>query len=136
MTEIRTLANSVSTSVRVNRTANVVRSTTNTNAEAVNNISSVKVVSKTDYVVKELAQVIENTNGTHILRYVTTIGDGAANSFVITHNSNTNDIIVQIRDIASGEYVDASITITSPNTLTIETGIVPALNSLRVIVHG
>ena len=71
------------------------------------------------------------------LRYATTIGDGVASTFTITHNlalANKDDYVIRVAEIATGaSYLveDASIGI---NSLSVTFGFVPAANTFRVAV--
>lgn len=75
---------------------------------------------------------------TVVRKYATTIGDGAATSFTITHNLNTRDVTVSVY-LAAGtfEEVEVDVRHATVNTVTIIfTGVVPANNEYRVVVHG
>lgn len=68
-------------------------------------------------------------------RFSVTFGDGAATSYVITHNLNTLDVIVMVRETGgSVREVIAEIQHTSVNSVTILVDAAPALNSLRTTV--
>lgn len=65
------------------------------------------------------------------------IGDGVATSFTVTHNLNNQDVMTQVREIATNKIVDVDITNNGVNTVVVEfLGIVPALNTYRVVVQG
>lgn len=68
-------------------------------------------------------------------RFSATFGDGAATSYVITHNLNTLDVIVMLRETGgSVREVLAEIQHTSVNSVTVLVDAAPALNSLRATV--
>lgn len=68
-------------------------------------------------------------------RFSATFGDGSATSYVITHNLNTLDVVVMIREVGgSVRDVIAEIQHTSVNSVTVLTDAAPALNSLRAMV--
>lgn len=68
-------------------------------------------------------------------RFAVTFGDGSATSYVITHNLNTLDVVVMIREVGgSVRDVIAEVQHTSVNTVTVLTDVAPASNSLRAIV--
>ena len=68
-------------------------------------------------------------------RFSATFGDGSATSYVITHNLNTLDVVVMIREVGgSVRDVIAEIQHTSINSVTVLTDAAPALNSLRAMV--
>lgn len=69
------------------------------------------------------------------LGYATSIGDGAASSFVVTHNLNTLDVVVCVYDNATLKDVGADIHHTSVNSITVDFGAyVPTAAQFRVVV--
>ena len=71
------------------------------------------------------------------LKYSTAIGNGSATSFVVTHNLNTRDAIVSIRETASPyAQVMADIEMTSVDTLTIDFATAPTSSQYTVTVIG
>lgn len=73
----------------------------------------------------------------NVKKYATNIGDGSAVAYVVTHNLNTQDVQVRVRDNASPyAYFEADIEATTVNTVTIRFASAPALNALRAIVQG
>lgn len=72
-----------------------------------------------------------------VLKYAANIGDGAATSYVVTHNLNTQDVEVFVRESASPfAQVLVDIEITSVNTITLKFAVAPTSNQYRVIVMG
>lgn len=70
-------------------------------------------------------------------KYSGTIGDGAATSYVLTHNFNTRDVIVDVsRNSGNYDKVLVDVQMTSVNTVTIVFASAPALNAFRVVVQG
>lgn len=70
-------------------------------------------------------------------RYSATFGDGSATSYVITHNLNTDDTEVYVREAGgSKRQILCEIQHTSVNSVTLvfDSDSVPASNSLRVTV--
>lgn len=65
-----------------------------------------------------------------------TIGDGAATSFTVTHNLNNQDVMTQVREIATNKIVDVDITNNGVNTVVIDFAVAPASNTYRVVVIG
>jgi hypothetical protein len=63
-----------------------------------------------------------------------TIGDGTATSFTITHSLGA-DVVVTVRDAATGEVVLCGVTI-SNNAVTVEFVSAPAADAYRVVVIG
>ena len=88
-------------------------------------------------------QVTENgTNYYNIVtgkdQIVTSIGNGSATSFLVTHNFNTRDVMVQIYDNTTYDTVMADV-IRGVNHVQITvaniTGNIPATNGLRVLIQ-
>lgn len=70
-------------------------------------------------------------------KYSVSIGDGAAQSFTVTHNLNTQDAVVQVREVATNNHVEVDVQNNSVNTCVVAfSGVVPAINSYRVVVIG
>jgi hypothetical protein len=70
-------------------------------------------------------------------RFSSTFGDGAALTYTITHNLNTQDVVVSIRDVATNQVAIADVTATTVNTVTIAGfSTAPASNTLRATVIG
>jgi hypothetical protein len=72
-----------------------------------------------------------------IRKYATTIGDGTATVFTITHNLGTRDVFVGVYQ-NSGNYDDVICDVERPNTnsVVVRFGVAPAANSIRVVVIG
>lgn len=66
--------------------------------------------------------------------YKTSIGDGVASSYTVTHNLGSRDVIVQLFDNSSYDTVFADVVRTTTNTVDITFGIVPSLNDIRVLI--
>lgn len=69
-------------------------------------------------------------------KYATTIGDGLSTSIVVTHGLGNVDIITSLRDIATNTVVDADVTISGSNTVTIGFAVPPGASTIRVVVIG
>lgn len=69
----------------------------------------------------------------HVAGYVPSNG-----STVVTfsHNLNTQDVVVQVREVSSGNKVLVCDTVTGPNTITLEFAAPPSSNQYRVTVMG
>ncbi len=82
----------------------------------------------------KLATYLANISVT--VKYITTfVGTGAAQTVTITHNLNSQDVIVSIRDANTNEQVEADIICTGVNTLTIS-GIAVNGRTYNVTVIG
>jgi hypothetical protein len=66
------------------------------------------------------------------------IGDATPveTSFVLTHNFNTLDVVVMLREVASGELQFADYVASGVNTVTINFGTAPTTGQYRAIVIG
>lgn len=54
----------------------------------------------------------------------------------VTHNLGTLDVLVQVVIVATGEVVEADVTITGINTLTVTFAVAPTTGQYRIIVIG
>lgn len=85
--------------------------------------------------VSALDAVNKRTLESYLLgNYSTTIGDGSTLVYPVTHNLNSNDLMVNLVEISTGNLINANVVITDANTITITFGVSPALNNIRVIV--
>lgn len=71
------------------------------------------------------------------VKVVATIGDATNNSFVITHNLGTQDIVVSVAESATPwEIVYTTVKATSVNTATVSFNSIPTLNQYKVTIIG
>ncbi len=69
--------------------------------------------------------------------YAQIIGDGVANTFVLTHNFGTRDIVVQCRNQNSPyENINVRWEATTSDTVTLDFSTIPASNSIRAVVYA
>jgi hypothetical protein len=74
---------------------------------------------------------VDNATGS----YVAAIGNGNDTSFVVTHNLNSYDLIVQVRETNTPrELVNAGLAFTSTNSVTVSFSSAPTANQYTVIV--
>ena len=66
--------------------------------------------------------------------YSTSIGDGTATSYTVTHNLGSQDVIVQLYDTSSLDTVFADVVRTSTSVVTIDFAAAPTANDIRVLV--
>ncbi len=69
--------------------------------------------------------------------YLATIGDGTTSLFTITHGLGTRDIVVVVRNALSPyEVIQVAWNATTTTTVTLDFGMAPDLNSVRVAVYA
>jgi hypothetical protein len=70
-------------------------------------------------------------------RFAQDFGDASATSYAFTHNLNTRDLQVQVRQTTGTfDEVICEVEFTTVNQITLRFNTAPALNSLRVIILG
>lgn len=62
------------------------------------------------------------------------IGDGSATSIAVTHNLNSQDVMVQLFDKSSLDTVYADVVRTSVNVVTVDFSVAPTTNDIRVLI--
>jgi ribosomal protein S18 len=74
---------------------------------------------------------------TNVGAYAADLGDGATNPITVTHNLNTRDVVVAIRE-TSGSFtaVDARVLVTSVNALSLTFDVIPTASQYRVLVFA
>lgn len=114
----------------------LLKNTTSTGAPTI-------AVAGTDYAVSVTAGSgisVSSTAGAYTINakvYSTTIGDGSATSYTVTHNlSVSNDIQVTVRDTGTNYYVYPDIKYVTNNSVLIEFVSAPTSNQYRVSVIG
>lgn len=71
-----------------------------------------------------------------VRKYAATFGDGSLSSYTITHNLNTQDVTVSVRQVSDNAFVECDIQANGVNTIVLGFAAAVALNALRVTVHG
>ena len=69
-------------------------------------------------------------------KYVVTVGDGSATSFVITHSLNTRAVICSVRDTGTNLFWLVDLEANTVNQVTLRFSIPPSLNQFEVTVIG
>jgi hypothetical protein len=82
------------------------------------------------------ADAVAIDTNTVVRKVAATIGDGTATSFTVTHNLNNQDVMTQVREIATNQVVIVDIQNNGVNTVVIQFASAPAANSYRVVVQG
>ncbi|ASZ74984.1 head decoration [Rhodococcus phage Trina] len=68
-------------------------------------------------------------------KYVGTVGTSGT-TVTVTHNLNTTDVSVSVKEASSGDIVLTGVSVTGVNTVDLTFGVVPTSNQYRVIVIG
>ena len=83
------------------------------------------------------ALVFDTANGYGVRKIASSIGDGSATSYTVTHGLATRDVTIQIFDNASPyAQVEADVEHTDSNTATIKFAVAPTTDQYRVVVVG
>lgn len=69
-------------------------------------------------------------------KYSANVGNGELLNIPVTHNLNTEDVIVQVFDNATHDTVETDVVRTNVNTVTVSFTTAPASNAYRVVVIG
>ena len=83
------------------------------------------------------ALVFDTANGYGVRKIASSVGDGSATSYTVTHGLATRDVTIQIFDNASPyAQVEADVEHTDSNTATIKFAVAPTTDQYRVVVVG
>jgi len=83
------------------------------------------------------ALVFDTANGYGVRKIASSIGDGSATSYTVTHGLATRDVTIQIFDNSSPyAQVEADVEHTDSNTVTIKFAVAPTADQYRVVVVG
>lgn len=69
-------------------------------------------------------------------KYAANVGNGTATEITVTHNLNTADVTVAIREPATGQLVITDVTIIDNNSIKLLFAVAPTTNQYRVVVIG
>lgn len=69
-----------------------------------------------------------------IVKYATSIGDGTATSYTVTHSAGTRDVVVGVYDNSTYEEVVPLTVHATTNTVTVQFAAAPSSNAYRVVV--
>lgn len=76
------------------------------------------------------------TNLGFLTRWAGLIGDNASTTLTITHNLNTEDVVVELYDASTKQTVYADIIRTGVNTVSAGFAVAPGTNAIRAVVIG
>ena len=68
-------------------------------------------------------------------QYAASIGNGVATSYTVTHNLNSQDVIVQLYDVSSFDTVIADVVRTTVNAITVDFSTAQTTNDIRVLIQ-
>jgi hypothetical protein len=86
-----------------------------------------------DLATNVITGVLPAANG-GALRYAETIGDDSATSFAVVHNFDSTDVVVTVKEIATGDLVIADVVVTDADTVTVSFLTAPDTDTYRVVV--
>lgn len=69
-------------------------------------------------------------------KYAASVGDGSATTITVTHNLNTLDVTVTVREVSSGAQVLVDNVANGVNTVQLTFGTAPSSGQYRAIVQG
>lgn len=98
------------------------------NVQILKNLSIVGDVSATGTIYGAFGGTVQSP------KYSTSFGNTSSTTFVINHNLNTQDVLVNVVENATKNIVYPSVTITSNNNITIDFQNAPALTAYKVTV--
>lgn len=109
-------------------------------SETVAGVAEIATQAETDAGTDDLRMVtalkLKNWSGKP-LKYSTTIGDGSATSYTVTHNLGTKNIAVAIYRVASPyDVILTDIEYTTTNSITVKFAAAPTSNQFQVVVLG
>lgn len=72
-----------------------------------------------------------------VAKYASTIGDNSTTQFTVTHNLNTEDVQVEVREAASNkQLIICNWRATGVNSVRVDFAVAPTTNQYRVVVIG
>lgn len=77
---------------------------------------------------------LDQLNAASPVSFVQTFGDGVATTYNIVHNLNTEDIVWDVYEIATGDSVGVGFSRAGVNAVDITMNPAPALNAFRVVI--
>lgn len=123
-------------------TANIIWNTFGTAAaaasETVSGIAEIATQAETDAGTDDLRIVTPlklKTSPFAAKRFASTFGDGTATQYTITHNLNSQDVVVSIR-LATGTFAEVicDVEMTTVNSITVRFAVAPASNAMRAVI--
>lgn len=77
---------------------------------------------------------LSQLNAANAIGFAANIGNGVATSFNVVHNLGSEDVVVQVQDVASGDIVGVGSNVLDANTVVLTFSVAPALNAFRALV--
>ena len=77
---------------------------------------------------------LSGLTGSGTTKYSETFGDGSTTGFTITHNLNTEDVFVTVKEVSNGNIIYPDIYINDSSNINLEFTIPPTTNQYRVTV--
>ena len=74
------------------------------------------------------------TNLTAVTKFATSVGDGTNTTYTVTHNLNSSDVSVTVRENSSGNIITANAKVTTANAVSVTFGSPATSNQYRVVV--
>lgn len=82
------------------------------------------------------ATTMTNALATKTEKFAANIGNGALQTFTVTHSLGSTDVTVSVRQNSDGAMLDAQVVVTDANNVQITTNSTPTTDQYRVVVIG
>ena len=88
------------------------------------------------WVERQDRKTLASLDGRYARYFATAIGDGSSTTITVTHNLNNRWVQSQIFDVSTGAKVEADVTNTTANALTVAFASAPASGAYELVVVG
>lgn len=82
------------------------------------------------------ATTMTNALNLRMRRFAGNYGNGTLTTFTVNHNLGTTDVDVTVKIISTNKEIDAEVTTTDANNVSVSVNTVYATNALRIVVIG